>query len=297
MTVSPYFDLLKPKATFINNDTPDLIAAVLERAQALTLEEELNARKGELRAKFAAMFEPPPHFNELPKETLARIQLKDPSKEIKSRNYPCLRKWKEAWHTLLQQHLDAGRICLSSAPMGNGAFIIPKADPIVLPRWVNDYRQLNSNTITDSFPILLVNNILSDLATGCYFATIDMTNSFFQTRMHPVDVALTAVNTPQGLYEWQVMPMGIKNAPAIQQRCVTTALQPWIGRLCHVDRTGICLARGISDFTISLRFSSTYAFPRFRCLGPLPCASADLCLHPLTYHTTFLSTPAPDPRS
>ena len=63
------------------------------------------------------------------------------------------------------------------------------------------------------------------------------------------------------------------------------------------DTTGICLARGISDFTISLRFSSTYAFPRFRCLGPLPCALADLRLRPLTYCTTFLSTPAPDPRS
>ena len=63
------------------------------------------------------------------------------------------------------------------------------------------------------------------------------------------------------------------------------------------DTTGICLARGISDFTTSLRFSSTYTFPRFRCLGPLPCASADLCLRPLTYRTTFLSTSALNPCS
>src|SRR6266702_8086389 len=136
-------------------------------------------------------------------------------------------------HTL-QQHLDARRIQLSSAPAGSGTFIIPKADPTILPRWVNDYRQLNSNTITDSFPIPRINDILMDIATEKIFGNIDMTNSFFQTCMHPDDVKLTAVNMPWGLYEWVVMPMGIKNAPAIQQCQVTDALQPWIGRICHV---------------------------------------------------------------
>ena len=77
----------------------------------------------------------------------------------------------------------------------SGAFIIPKADPTVLPRWVNDFRQLNANTVTDSFPIPRVDDILVDCAKGKIWATLDMTNSFFQTRMHPDDVHLTAVNT------------------------------------------------------------------------------------------------------
>jgi hypothetical protein len=129
-------------------------------------------------------------------EPVARIKLKDPNHIIKSHNYACPCKWKDAWCTLLQQHLEAGCICPSSAPVGSGAFIIPNADPTVLPRWVNDYCQLNSNTVTDSFPIPLVNEILSDIAQGKVFATLDMTNSFFQTHMHPNDIDLTAVNTP-----------------------------------------------------------------------------------------------------
>jgi hypothetical protein len=65
-----------------------------------------------------------------------------------------------------------------------------KADPTVLLQCVNDYRQLNTNTVTDSFPIPYVSEILADIVQGTYFAMIDMTNSFFQTRMHDDDVGL-----------------------------------------------------------------------------------------------------------
>ena len=61
-----------------------------------------------------------------------------------------------------------------------------------------------------------------------------MTNSFFQTLMHPDDVHLTAVSTPFGLYEWLVMPMGLRNSLAIHQWQVTKALQSLIGKICHI---------------------------------------------------------------
>jgi hypothetical protein len=52
--------------------------------------------------------------------------------------------------------------------------------------------------------------------------------------MHPDDMHLTAVNTPFGLFEWLVMPMGLHNAPAIHQHRVTKALQAHIGKICHI---------------------------------------------------------------
>ena len=52
--------------------------------------------------------------------------------------------------------------------------------------------------------------------------------------MHPDNIHLTAVNMPFGLYEWLVMPMGLQNAPAIHQQCITAALHGLIGRICHI---------------------------------------------------------------
>ena len=61
-----------------------------------------------------------------------------------------------------------------------------------------------------------------------------MTNLFFQTRVHPDDVHLTAVTTPFGLYEWTAMPQGLKNAPPIHQCRMNAALRPFIGKICHI---------------------------------------------------------------
>jgi hypothetical protein len=112
--------------------------------------------------------------------------------------------------------------------------LIPKADRTELPRWVNDYRMLNGNTVTDSHPLLRVDDILADCVKGKIWSKLDMTNSFFQTKMNPRDVHLTAVTTPLGLYEWLVMPMGLRNTPSIHQRRVIAALRPYIGKICHV---------------------------------------------------------------
>ena len=61
-----------------------------------------------------------------------------------------------------------------------------------------------------------------------------MTNSFFQTRVHPDHVKYTTVTTPFGLYEWTVMPQGCRNAPSTHQRHMFNALCPFIGSICHV---------------------------------------------------------------
>ena len=212
----------------------DELRSIASTIENLAFQERCMKLEIDIKEKYKAIFEPIPHVNDLPLDVTARIELKEAHDKITMRTYPCPRQYREAWKTLIQGRLDSGFIRPSSSPFASPSFIIPKADPKALPRWVCDYRQLNKISVRDSFPLPRVDDILADCAKGKIWATIDMTDSFFQTRMHPEDIHKTAVTTPFGLYEWTVMPMGFKNSPSIHQRRVTNALRPYIGKICHV---------------------------------------------------------------
>jgi hypothetical protein len=185
------------------------------------------------KLQFADVFTPIPHLDSLLTDVYCCIKLKDPSKTITTRSYSTPRKYREAWKTLIQQHLDTGCIHPSNSSHASPAFM-PKTDPMVLPHWVNDFCALNANTVPNAHPLLRVDDILADCAKGKIWSKLDMTNSFFQTCVHPDDVHLTAVSTLGGLYEWLAMPMGLQNTPPIHQRWVTVALQKYLGIICYI---------------------------------------------------------------
>jgi RNase H-like domain found in reverse transcriptase/Reverse transcriptase (RNA-dependent DNA polymerase) len=211
-----------------------IVAAVRERIERLACKEKLQSLEKDLRAEYKDVFEPIPHISRLSTDVYCNIKLKDPSITVTSRSYSCPRCYRNSWQNLIQQHLDAGRIRPSSSPFALPAFIVPKKDPAALPRWVNDYRQLNANTVTDAYPLPCVDDIIADVAKGRIWSVLDMTNSFFHTRMDPESIPLTAVSTPFGLFEWLVMPMGLRNLPPIHQRRVAQSLREFIGKICQV---------------------------------------------------------------
>lgn len=218
--------------------TTHVVSALRKRIDVLAFiaanKKDLDRLDSEMRAKFSDRFpDDIPHIDHLPTDVVHRIHLKDPDKIIQCRRYNTPRKYREAWDTLLNQHIEAGRLRPSSSPYVSPSFLVPKKDPTALPRWVNDYRLLNANTIPDNHPLPRIDEILRDCAKGKIFGKIDMTNSFFQTRIHPDDIKYTAIDTPQGLHEWTVMPQGGRNAPATHQRRMFMALRPLIGKICH----------------------------------------------------------------
>jgi hypothetical protein len=107
--------------------------------------------------------------------------------------------------------------------------------------------------------------------------------------MHPDHIHLTAVNTPLGLYEWLVMPMGLKNAPAIHQQHVTAALRLLISKICHIYLDDIVIwsnsvdehERNVRAVLEALRAARLYINPE---KSHLFCTEIDFLGHHISMH-------------
>ena len=88
-----------------------------------------------------------------------------------------------------------------------------------------DYRQLNEATLPDANPLTLIENMLENQSKHEIFTIVDLGKGFHQIPLHPASRAKTATNLAGKQYQWRVMPMGIKNGPAIFKGVMDHVLQ------------------------------------------------------------------------
>lgn len=125
----------------------DLITAVCDHIKMPAGQQEHEFLEKKLKKEYWSIPNPILHADELPTLVYAHIKLKDEKKVILMQNYKCLRKYRPAFASLLQTHLNLGKLHPSNSPFASPAFIMPKKDPAAAPHWVNNYQQLNANTI------------------------------------------------------------------------------------------------------------------------------------------------------
>ncbi|GKC27798.1 putative reverse transcriptase domain-containing protein [Tanacetum coccineum] len=112
----------------------------------------------------------------------------------------------------LQELLEKGFISLSSSLWGASVLFVKKKDETF---WMCiDYRELNKLTIKNCYPLLRIDDLFDQLQGSNVYSKIDLRSGYHQFHIKEEDIPITAFRTRYGHYEFQVMPFGLKNAPA-----------------------------------------------------------------------------------
>ncbi|KAE9340310.1 hypothetical protein PR003_g10556 [Phytophthora rubi] len=134
--------------------------------------------------------------------------------------WPLPRYQVEAIDAFFEGRRQAGHVRESLSPHSSPTFCVKKATGGW--RIVHAFNKLNDATIPAQTPIPRKDMVLDTMSGSTTFSAIDLMDGFYQILMREADVPLTAVSTPSGmLWEWLVMPEGLKNGPATFNRMVS----------------------------------------------------------------------------
>ena len=81
-----------------------------------------------------------------------------------------------------------------------------------------DYRRLNSISKADAYPMPRVDDLIDRLGKAKYISTLDLAKGYWQVPVAKESRPKTAFSTPFGLFQFNVMPFGLRGAPATFQR-------------------------------------------------------------------------------
>ncbi|CAF4274253.1 unnamed protein product [Rotaria sp. Silwood2] len=130
----------------------------------------------------------------------------------------------EVIYEFIQEFLKAGLISESNSLYAAPAILVKKKDNSF--RFVVDYRLLNAITIKDSSPLPNMEDTIFKLGKGfSYFSKLDLKSGFYQIPINENDKEKTAFITPFGLYQFNVLPMGLRNSPPTFQKVMTETLK------------------------------------------------------------------------
>jgi len=182
-----------------------------------------------------------------------------------------LRRYPPAHMEAISEHVDnmlsQGTIEPASSPWASNVVLVKKKDGSY--RCCIDYRQLNTVTRRDVYPLPRIDDCLDAMSSATLFSTFDLRSSYHQVEVSPQDRDKTTFICPRGMYRYRTMPFGLCNAGATFQRLMDVVMSG-----LHLD---VCLVY-LDDIIVFSRTVEEHLERLVRVLGRL--RSAGLKLKP-----------------
>lgn len=136
---------------------------------------------------------------------------------------------------LLGPMLKQGIISPSNSEWSSPVVLVKKKDGKL--RFCVDYRKLNSVTVTDCHPLPNIEQSLASMGNALYFTTIDLASGYWQVGLTDDAKRKTAFVCHAGLFEFNRLPFGLKNAPSVFSRLMQIVLAGlhWHCALVYMD--------------------------------------------------------------
>ena len=122
---------------------------------------------------------------------------------------------------------------VSESDWSSPCLLVKKSDGTY--RFCTDYRRVNALTVSDSHPIPRIDDCIDRVGSAQFVSKIDLLKGYYQIPLSEEAKRISAFVTPEGLYQYKVLPFGMKNSGSCFQRVMNRVLKGASGCAVYID--------------------------------------------------------------